>query len=98
MKVARRKRGPISKKVRNLCYDLRDGRIMDEDFQEGIRNIIIRHGETYRVLQNIGMVPHGLKIQEYLSEADKTRIWRLLDEVDYRIREAFEIWKKKMSE
>lgn len=91
-------RGPISKKVRNLCYDLRDGRITDEDFKEGIRNIIICYGETWRVFQNIGMVPHGLKIQKYLSEADKRRIWRLLDETDYRIREAFEIWKKKMSE
>ena len=40
-----RKRGPISKKIRNLCYDLKNGIINDSTFKDEIKAIINEYGE-----------------------------------------------------
>ena len=61
--MAKRKRGPISKKVRKLCYDLFARRISENEFKIGIVNIIDE---------------------------------QLADEIDPKIRKAFEHWVHSM--
>lgn len=67
--MAKRKRGPISKAVRNRLLDLLTGRITDEGFKEGLRDIIIRHGKTGRVFLAIGEVLWSLIGYEDTGEA-----------------------------
>lgn len=87
--MGRRKRGPISKRIRHLCYDLNSGNIEEITFKDEIRAIIDEHGETGYVLQGIGMAIHKW------CGGDE-RVWRLVDEVDVRIRTLFENWIDKM--
>lgn len=95
--MGKRKRGPISKKVRELCCNWSDGRITDGDFTEGVRSLIIRHGETGYIFQGIGMAIEKWSTK-YLSSEDKKQVWKLADEVDSRIRELFKNWVRIMSE
>lgn len=95
--MARRKRGPISKRVRELCCYWRDGRITDKGFKEGIQGLIIHHGETGYVLQGIGMAIEKWSTK-YLPPRDKQKVWKLTNEADRRIRELLENWVDKMSE
>ncbi len=88
--MRRRKRGPISKKIKYLCYDLSSGMINESDFKEGIQNIIDDNGETGYILKGIGMA-----VQKWCKGNE--RVWRLVDEVDVRIRIQFENWKKIMT-
>lgn len=95
--MGKRKRGPISKKVRELCCNWRDGRITDGDFKEGVQGLIIRYRETGYVLQDIGMAIEKWSTK-YLSPKDKKQVWKLADEVNSRIRELFKNWVGIMSE
>lgn len=87
--MGRRKRGPISKKIRHLCYDLKNGSINDSTFKDEIQAIINEYGERGYILQGIGMA-----IQKWCK--GNKRVWRLADEVDVRIRRLFENWVEKM--
>jgi len=95
-KMGRRKRGPISKKVRDLCRGLFQGRITDSDFKKGIQDIIAQYGQSGYILQGIGMAIQKWSIDE--DECKSEKAWKLADEVDVRIRELFENWVRKMSE
>lgn len=106
--MTKRKRGPISKAVRNRLLDLLAGRITDEGFKEGLHDIIIRHEETERVFLAIGEVLWSLIGHEDPGEGplreseergwkpkfhrlpaeERKRIWKLVDEVDDRIKKA----------
>jgi hypothetical protein len=44
--MGRRKRGPISKKIKRLWNDLRNGKIDESTFKEEIRAIIKEYGKT----------------------------------------------------
>lgn len=94
--MGKRKRGPISKKVRELCCNWSDGRITDGDFKEGIRGLIIHYGETGYVLQDIGMATEKWSTK-YLSPESKKQVWELADEVNSKIRELFKNWVRMMS-
>jgi len=70
------------------------GRISDEEFKNGIREIIEDYGRTGYVLQGI-----GLSIGRWLqgrNEREREMVWRLADEVDMKIRELFERWRDRM--
>ena len=86
--MGRRKRGPISKKIKHLCYNLNSNKIDDNIFKKEIQAIIDEYGKTGYVLQGIGMA-----VQKW-CEGDE-RVWKLLDEVDVRIKTLFENWFKK---
>ena len=95
--MGKRKRGPISKKVKELCCNWRDGRITDGDFKEGVQGLIIRHGKTGYVLQGIGMAVEKWSTK-YLSPEGKKQVWKFADEVNSRIRMLFDKWLEIMSE
>jgi hypothetical protein len=86
--MGRRKRGPISKKIKRLWNDLRNGKIDESTFKEEIRAIIKKYGKTGYVFQGIGMA-----IQKWCGSDE--RVWRLVDEVDITIRKQLENWRKK---
>ena len=89
-----RRRGPVSRRVRRLCHSYLAGRISDEEFKNGIREIIEDYGRTGYVLQGI-----GLSIGRWLqgrNEREREMVWRLADEVDMKIRELFERWRDRM--
>ena len=114
--MAKRKRGLISKAVRNLLLDLLAGRITDEGFKDGLRDIIIRRGETGRVFLAIGEVlwsligyedPGAGPLRESeergwrpkfhrLPAEERKRIWKLVDEVDSRIKKALKKFLEAM--
>jgi len=85
--MATRKRGPISKKVKNLCRNLFSRRISEEDFKKGLREIIEEHGRRY---QAIGLAIHKWSMHE--NERNRKLVWKLADEVDERIRASFIHW------
>jgi len=87
--MGNRKRGPISKEIKCLCYELSNNKINENNFKEGIQKIINDYGETGYILQGIGMA-----VQKWCG--DNKQIWKLIDEVDIRIRKQFENWLKKM--
>lgn len=105
-KMSRRKRGPISKEVRNLCYRLFQGRITDNDFKKRIQDIIDKYGQSGYILQGIGLAIQKWGVNENghkkwsinEDEYKKEKVWQLADEVDVRIRKLFENWVRKMSE
>jgi len=90
--MGKRKRGPISKKVKRLCYSLFSGDISEEDFKNGIQEII----DEYSYLRHLCYQDIGLAVAHWTSHMDKIkmeRLWKLVDEVNPRIKEAFEHWK-----
>ena len=91
-----RRKGPISKKVKHLCYGLFGGRITERDFQNSVREIIDEYGDTGYILQGIGMAIQKWSLAE--GNSNKQKVWRLADGVDIRIRELFENWAEKMME
>ncbi len=86
--MSRRKRGPISKEVRNLCRGLFQGRITDNDFKGGIQNIIDEYGQARYILQGIGLAIQKWSINEDAHKREK--VWELANDVNVRIRELFE--------
>ena len=86
-----RRRGPVSRRVRRLCHNYLAGRISDEEFKNGIKEIIEEYGCTGYVLQGI-----GLSIDKWLrgrNKKEKEMVWGLVDEVNAKIRELFEKWR-----
>jgi hypothetical protein len=92
MKIGRRKRGPISKKVKVLCQSLFEGKLGEKEFTQGIQEIINEYGNTGYILQGIGMA-----LQKWSSNKNHSKrelVWKLADRVDVRIRNLYERWEK----
>jgi len=92
--MAKRKRGPISKRIRILCRRLLRCEISDDAFKEEIKEILDKYGSSGYVLQGIGLAT--AKWIEGEDDYKKERVWRLLSEVDIRIKELYERWKEIM--
>ena len=82
--VKRKRRGPISKAVRNLCSSTFLELVNKPEFKKGLRKSI---DEYPSALGNIGMAIQGW-VREHPDKKDE--IWQLVDEVEPRIREQFE--------
>ena len=87
--MSKKKRGPISKKVETLCYGLSSGRINDDTFKQGLKDILDEYGKTGYILQGIGMVIGKWLVQEPIP---KDRVWSLANQVDMRIQDLFDKW------
>lgn len=78
-----------------MCYDLLAGRISEDDFKIGIADIINEYGHLgYICYQAIGLAI--AKWSGGISEENKELVWKLADEVDPKIRKAFEHWVGRM--
>lgn len=87
--MGKRKIGPVSKKIKDLCHGLSGGQISKNDFKKGIQGIIDEYGESGYILQGI-----GIAIQKWYKGNEQ--VWRLVDETDSRIRKQFENYVEKM--
>ena len=93
--MAKRKRGPISKKIRDLCYSLSSGRISEDQFKAGVIDIIQQYGYLgHACYQGIALAI--AKWCSDLSQEEKRDLWSLLYDVDPRIRKTFEHWVNSM--
>ena len=83
--MTKRKRGPISKVVKELCVNLCLMNGSDADFKDGLRKLVHTDASLHAI---------GASLQKWaveLCKDDIDRVWRLADEVDPRIRKA---WQK----
>ena len=97
--VKREKGGPISKAVRNLCSATLLNPIDKSKFKDALKEIVNEYKIALgnRVFQSIGMVIQKWAV-EYLG--DKIKIeetWRLVDEVEPKIRQAYEKYANSFS-
>jgi len=81
----RKRRGPIVKDIRNLCSRTLLEPVNKPEFKKGLRKII---DEYPSYLRQIGMVMQAW-IVEYIPNK-KDEIWRLVGEVQPKIRQKFE--------
>ena len=88
--MVRRKRGPISKRIKILCYRLLKDEISGDEFKEEIREILDKYGRTGYILQGIGLATS--KWMEDRTNYERERVWKLLNEVDDRIKKLYEAW------
>lgn len=82
--MARKNYGPISKAVKNLCAQLCLNRGAEAEFKEGLRKIVNTGVSFYAI---------GSSLQKWSKElcVDKIDLlWKLVDEVDTRIRKDWE--------
>ena len=80
--------GPIAREIRELCFEISDGRICDEDYKERLRGLLDEHGNRFQAF--------GLAIDKQLElSSRKQEIWKLTDEVEPRIRQAVRNWANK---
>jgi len=89
-------RGPLSKAIRNLCYELDQGAITRGQFQAGLGDLI----NQYRYLGTIVYQDIGLALDYWIRERHKdrtTEYWQLADLTDERIRGAVQRWQRAMS-
>jgi len=90
--MAKRRRGPISKAVRNLCSATLLDFINKFKFKDGLQSII---NEYEPALGNIALQDIGMAIQRWAVEYRldiKDEIWQLVDEVEPEIRQKYEKW------
>ena len=83
--TAKRRRGPISKTVKKLCVQLCLMNGSDTEFKEGLRKLVHTDASFHAI---------GTSLQKWALEFckdDIDRVWKLADEVDVRIRKA---WQK----
>ena len=85
--VKKKSRGPISKAIRNLCSSTLLDHINEPKFRDGLIESVDEY-QTY--LRQIGMVIQTWII-EYTPDR-KDEIWRLVDEVEPKIRQQYEKW------
>ena len=83
--MSRGKIGPISKKIRDLCYGLSSKKINEEDFKKGIKGIIDKYGNMFYQI--------SASMRKWCK--DNENAWKLANEVDDRIEKAFEKYKEK---
>ena len=89
-------RGPLSKAVRNLCHALDQGEITKEQFRAKLSSLTIH----YRYLGVVAYQDVGLALDYWIRMRHKDReveCWQLADQIDLKIRKAFEHWKRAMS-
>jgi len=87
--MGKKRKGPISREVENLCYGLSSVRITDDTFKQGLRDILNEYGQTGYILQGIGMVIGKWLVQE---PQFKDKVWSLANQVDTRIQDLFDKW------
>lgn len=89
-------RGPLSKAIRNLCHELDQGVITEQQFQAKLASLI----NQYKYLGVLVYQDVGLALDYWIRmrHKDKTaEYWQLADQTDVRIRQAFEHWQHAMS-
>jgi len=87
--MTKRKRGPISKVVKELCVNLCLMNGSDADFKDGLRKLVLTDASSHAI---------GASLQKWVVEfckddAERERVWRLADQVDIRIRKAWEKYR-----
>ena len=80
-----RRRGPISKEIKSLCYKLHGGSITDGDFKERIRAIIDRYQPTGYIIMDIVVAAHkwSMEIDEHFMD----KVLELLKDAHPKLRE-----------
>lgn len=87
--MARKKYGPISKVVKELCIQLCLMNGSEAEFKDGLRKLIHTDASFHAI---------GTSLQKWtveLCKDDPERVWKLADQVDIRIRKA---WQKYRSD
>ena len=91
----RKKRGPLSKTVKELCFELLHENAAETDFKQGLSDLIHDYSKLGKVcFQDIGMA-----LQKWATEYSPDRVqevWQLADEVDQRIRKGWAHWRNSM--
>ncbi len=83
--MARKNYGPISKAIKKLCVQLCLSNGSEADFKDGLRKLVHTDDSFHAI---------GTSLQKWtleLCKDDTERVWKLADEVDPRIRKA---WQK----
>ena len=86
--MAKTKKGPITKSVEELCIRLCLMNGSETHFKKGLSEIVQQYGHFQAI--SMSLRKHTMELCE-----DDTRVWRLADEVDTRIRQAWEKYKEK---
>jgi len=82
--TARRKPGPVSKPVKELCIKLCLMNGSEAEFKDGLRKLVHTDASFHAI---------GTSLQKWALELCKDnteRVWKLADQVDIRIRRAWE--------
>lgn len=82
--TARRKTGPISKAVKQLCVKLCLMNSSEAEFKDGLRKLVHTDASFPAI---------GTSLQKWtleLCKDDPQRVWKLANEVDVRIRQGWE--------
>jgi len=87
MIMAKINRGPISKSIKKLCGGLCLENVSeaekDSSFKKGLRDVLEQYDNLFYIAE---------PLHKYANELchDETRVWRLADEVEPRIKQAWE--------
>jgi len=85
--VTRKNYGPISKAVKELCIRLCLMNGSEAEFKDGLRKLV----HTDASFHAIGTSLQKWAVELCKDEVEIERVWRLADQVDVRIRKA---WQK----
>jgi len=90
--------GELKSKVRYILYKYLNNELADDEFKEQITRIIHEFEEKMPkklLYQDIGLI---VQERELPTMSDKfRRIWVILDDIEPKIKEALDYWKKSMS-
>lgn len=84
--MARKRRGPIAKAIERLWYSFKGSQISEAGFRRELE-VILKDA----CFKNVGLV-----IQRLSIESNDQRIWGLADQVDPKIRQAYQHWRGTM--
>ena len=90
----RRIYGPISKAIKGLCVRLLLMNGSDDDFKEGIRILL----NKYSYLDELTYYSIALSLRKWTIDCgtkDTERIWHLTDQVNPKIREAWNNYERE---
>lgn len=90
--MAKRRIGPISREIRNICSDFSNGKINLDEFKNGVSEVIMRyHDHPGNVYQNVGMA-----LFKWGQEKKINDIMKIADEIEPEIKKSFINWASYM--
>ncbi len=94
--IKRKRRGPISKAVRNLCSATLLDPIDKSKFKDELREIVNEYkmASGNRVFQSVGMVIQNWAVEYPRDKPKIEETWQLVDAVEPKIRQAYDKYVK----
>lgn len=92
-------KGKLSTQIKQICKKYDYESIGKKEFKSELRDIIQEHQDQTQLYQNIGMAVQGYLFpeQDFKLEIPKNKIWKMVDEVEPKIRENYLNWAEEMS-